>query len=414
MQYKIAITIIYLFMPFGFAGHADILPHNFIMAGGLPDREAWEELCQLQDWESRIDSLLQQPTEKLKSWLQSPMNCQGYTPLHICVRYENHGLIEVLLLRTGADVNTKADDGQTSLHLAACLGSLPIVECLLAYGAEVNHVDANAYTPLHYAARYGHLSIVKCLIAHGANVSIGLPVGISTRTPLMLASKYQHLKVVQCLIEHGAGEHKASSVIQAFSAAARNNNKPIMLYLLDFGVLEYSSRLPYPVTLLDIGIATGNLFIVQQLLQSGVSPGIVSAHLAAKHGYLSILKLLLAAEAPTLPFPSENKTPLFYAARAGHLHIVEYLRNHFFYGREDQQELDQAIEIAQRAGYKAIENCLQPPRSFLPTLQWFACQTAIKAVGYNITLLDRLIEHSYPPLLRTIIKLNISFRSVKY
>ena len=57
-----------------------------------------------------------------------------------------------MLLDAGADPNSLyPTGGQTSLHLAAFNGHLPVVELLIKRGADVNRLDKNGKTPLDYA-----------------------------------------------------------------------------------------------------------------------------------------------------------------------------------------------------------------------------------------------------------------------
>jgi ankyrin repeat protein len=54
-----------------------------------------------------------------------------------------------LLLAGKADVNGKASNGVTPLHLAAFNGNKDVAELLLANHADVNAKDNHGWTPLH-------------------------------------------------------------------------------------------------------------------------------------------------------------------------------------------------------------------------------------------------------------------------
>lgn len=66
----------------------------------------------------------------------------------------NAKIIEILL-KYGADVNSKSDSGDTPLHIAAQDGHTKIVEILLKSGADVNSLDSRDQTPLHFAGYNG-------------------------------------------------------------------------------------------------------------------------------------------------------------------------------------------------------------------------------------------------------------------
>jgi len=82
------------------------------------------------------------------------------------------------LLAKGADVNAKANDGQTALMVASSheqgfglLDHPNIVPALLAQGADVNAKDRTGQTALMHASYSGHLDIVRALLAKGASVN---------------------------------------------------------------------------------------------------------------------------------------------------------------------------------------------------------------------------------------------------
>ncbi len=130
----------------------------------------------------------------------------GNTPLHIAVQRDNiqPELIEFLLLKganptikndagytafhlsivSGADINivrvllqvdkinTKLEEGETPLHLAAkAENNFEMTEMLLLMGADVNAKTDNDDTPLHYAvSQTGDYRVIELLIEAGADV----------------------------------------------------------------------------------------------------------------------------------------------------------------------------------------------------------------------------------------------------
>jgi ankyrin repeat protein len=69
-----------------------------------------------------------------------------------------------ILLRNGAQVDARAREQQTPLHIASRLGNVDIVMLLLQHGAQVDAVTKDMYTALHIAAKEGQ-DEVKDLVA---------------------------------------------------------------------------------------------------------------------------------------------------------------------------------------------------------------------------------------------------------
>jgi ankyrin repeat protein len=146
------------------------------------------------------------------------------------------------LMKAGADVNTRDDQGRHSSAFWACLHSPTVprdvvrllldnglrvdsvshngnsqlsgiirdtnddpslVEELIRAGASVADTDEDGYTPLHSVA---HVSFAEVLVANGADVSARTPQG---QTPLHTACKRGNLSVAKLLLAHGANVHDA-------------------------------------------------------------------------------------------------------------------------------------------------------------------------------------------------------------
>ncbi len=64
-----------------------------------------------------------------------------------------------MLNRRGFDVNARAREQQTPLHIAARLGQAEIVVALLQGGAQVDSQTSDNYTSLHISAKLQSLSL---------------------------------------------------------------------------------------------------------------------------------------------------------------------------------------------------------------------------------------------------------------
>jgi ankyrin repeat protein len=107
----------------------------------------------------------------------------GLTPLHMAVSDQNTRVTwtedasmsntsgedadavgtVVLLLKSGADVNAKADCDLTPLHMAAKYGHKETAALLIKYGADIDARFKDSITPLFFAEEGGHKEIADLI-----------------------------------------------------------------------------------------------------------------------------------------------------------------------------------------------------------------------------------------------------------
>src|SRR6267154_2485686 len=142
---------------------------------------------------------------------QSPdVNSRGgthTTALHAAV-VNGHSKVASLLLRNGADPNSRDQLGRAPLHRASRAGqtitvksSFEIAQILVKDGANVNVTDDDGRTPLHTAARCGDCDIAQLLIESHATRDIR---DKNLRTPLHVACANGKLEVSRLLINSGS------------------------------------------------------------------------------------------------------------------------------------------------------------------------------------------------------------------
>jgi len=105
------------------------------------------------------------------------------------------------LIHDGADVNHRAEDGTTPLHIATDIGNLPVIDALLQANAQINQRDGNNETALHLATSRGNLNIVQLLIRNGADANLAAS---DNAMPLYIAISALNLPLVDILIRSGA------------------------------------------------------------------------------------------------------------------------------------------------------------------------------------------------------------------
>ena len=107
-------------------------------------------------------------------------------------------------LLDGMDVNGRAHDGWTALHLAAFFGHVDAARILLEAGADIHAISANSLrnTPLHAATAGKHADVALFLLENGADPHA---VDAGGYTPLRIAEENQLSEVVAAIHQMGGG-----------------------------------------------------------------------------------------------------------------------------------------------------------------------------------------------------------------
>lgn len=123
----------------------------------------------------------------------------GCTPL-MSATYCGHVGVVRLLLKTGrVDVNSRNVNMETALLLAAKRGHEAILKLLLEEEVEVNSKDSFGRTPLAWAGIRGHVSIAKLLLRTGrVDANLNDKIG---RTLLSWAAGEGHVSAAQLLLQ---------------------------------------------------------------------------------------------------------------------------------------------------------------------------------------------------------------------
>ena len=102
------------------------------------------------------------------------------------------------LLKAGVDINGATQEGYTALHLAVENRRGEVIRLLLENGANHALGDCNGQTPLHYAARSGLVGAVLLLIRAGAQINAKTKDG---STPLHYAVWEEKIGVMEALLK---------------------------------------------------------------------------------------------------------------------------------------------------------------------------------------------------------------------
>lgn len=159
------------------------------------------DINQLIHWTKQgdIEQLEKNLQEKrFKKALNEP-DSDGWTALHWAASFKSSTI--PILLKHGANLHLKDNDGCTPLHLTCRHSKTKGTKVLINAGANVNEEDKFKRTPLHRAARFGTNSCTKMLIIAGAEVD---HLDKDNRTPLFFACQSRRSDNVSVLLYHDA------------------------------------------------------------------------------------------------------------------------------------------------------------------------------------------------------------------
>ncbi|MBR1640582.1 MAG: ankyrin repeat domain-containing protein [Treponema sp.] len=187
------------------------------------------------------------------------------------------------------NVNTRFDDGQTSLHIASIMGHAPVVEYLLDNGADTAVQDSSGATPLHESVRYGNVEIIRLLLNFNADPDARDNLG---KTPIMLIMPREKTAEVYTLLVRYRADLNQKDMYgdTVLHTAAMLNVDTDTISILTNNGADVNARNKEGVTPLAIAIQKGDVQTARLLSARGAN-----IHTQDTHGQ-SPLTLALASE----------------------------------------------------------------------------------------------------------------------
>lgn len=231
-----------------------------------------------------------------------------------------------LRLRRSTEVNAIGGKYGYALQ-AASFTSLPsIIQLLLAHDADPNLQGGHYTTALCAAAasrRSSAPEVTKLLLNGGAKVNMR---GSAWGTPLQTASKFGLLTTVELLLEHGADVHAQSDQgANALQLASLRGDEQIARLLLDHGA-DPGATTRWGRSAIGLAAENGCTEVVILLVSKGQREGVYQSNEGTSKG----TKRHRSGGPRRSDQASQNnadddRDPLFFAARFGHLQLVSEL-----------------------------------------------------------------------------------------
>lgn len=167
-----------------------------------------------------------------------------------------------------------ASNGKSALMVAAKKGNLGLAKSLVRAGADVNETTDTQGTPFMFAILGGHQNLAKWLLVRGADINT---VGSNGWTALTIAAAKGQVHLLQWLISEGADPQVRD--VYRFTPLLRavdNGYVEAAAVLLSLVETDVNARDEYDNTALHHAVSSGNLSMVDLLLEHHADPDIVN------------------------------------------------------------------------------------------------------------------------------------------
>jgi ankyrin repeat protein len=320
-SHSLIATSLFLVCAFGFGEllcDADVLPLNLLQLNNI-----WEESPLTVSIEYGHLSIARQLIGKIErtqtldqnfsQWRQSEL-----TQALCCAAKYGHQDVLDLIIKAGADVNTKNTDGVTPLQSAVLNGQVQVLKKLmLDHGVSTTATDARGNSILMQAISRNHPECVELLLAEVTDIEIPNKVGDG---PLHKAAAVGNCWVIEMLLQKNGNLEARNRMSERplHVASARNSLKVVQL-LVDRGA-RTDSRDVEGKSPLHVAAENGRAEIVRYLVNSNCDidlrdeRGMSPLHYAVLASH-TVVGILIAAGADVDAETKDGETPYLLAVR---------------------------------------------------------------------------------------------------
>jgi ankyrin repeat protein len=269
----------------------------------------------------------------------------------------------MLLSRDGVELSTIDNHGRTALHIAVERGHYEIFMLLLEAGADITAVDRDQRTVLHEASRKGNISMVKVLLRI-PKVDVNAK-DIDGASALCIAQESEVRQLI--LACDGVDVNAIEGVFQrgVLHNAVKEADFPTVRALiqhteLNLNQIDWEGRTP-----LYYATCKGNLAMVELLLTRAdidINKSVPSPlFAAARQGHIHIFDRLIRIEGVNLDKGWWGESPLDVSTGNNHCYIVTVLIEQLIKQNPDISAnwfFNIALTIARRRGHTDLVGVL--------------------------------------------------------